>query len=156
MTEIITDKTQGNPFAGDAKPKKITVRELANSVAGLESRIEALGKNSELSSETVGYVQQLRSEEKWNWWIRLACVVAFGSFLFSLWWHLLYLIIDQPTSLFLIGENARVALIAGISVMTTFFIVTVLRGIYRIASDRHSQKLPEHLEMVVRAIGENS
>lgn len=91
-----------------------------------------------------------------NWYIRLAFVISIGAFLFSLWWHLLFLIIHQPYDFWMIGENARVALIAGVSIMTTFFIVTVLKGLYRIASDRHSQRMPEHLEAIARSIGEHS
>lgn len=145
-----------NPFDKDAKPKRITAADLAQSISDIESRIESLGKSDELSAETVNYVKELRSEEKYNFWIRITFVLAIGTFLFSLWWHLLNFIIHQQVSFFLIGENARVAIIVSISAMTTFFIVTVLRGLYRIASERHSQGMPEHLEKIVRTIGENS
>ncbi len=62
LTKTTTKADQGNPFVQPVRQKKITVKELAQSVADLEGQVESLGKNAELSAETVEYVKLLRSE----------------------------------------------------------------------------------------------
>lgn len=158
-----TDKTtaaEDSPFDGDAEEaaaanrsaSKSNLDSLIDAWPQIEGIIESSGRLEKLESEVSGYVDLLTQDEKSNRRSRSIIPILMAVFV-TIGWYVIYTLITRDWIFFLlIGSNSRVALIAGWSVITGLFITVLLKGVFRVASERHLNGLPENVRAIIEAM----
>lgn len=136
----------------EEKPETDFLEGLKSRWPEIEAVLESHGRNAKLDEALLDYLNDLKDDNSALRHMRVAILGFSGLAIVILWLALFYLILCRPLVFFWIGQNARVAFIAGLLAFSGLLLVASMKGAFRMMRERHDDSVPENIKLIAQTI----